>query len=78
MFAKKQDTIKNIYFLVNSEGWSVGMVNTETKSVCPCHGWHYPNPTSKALMKYAKKLGYRFYDYAMPNKVNKTINSNNQ
>lgn len=53
--------------------YNVGLVNHFKKTVSPCHGYYYPNSTSRSLMKYALKLGYKYVDYGMPEHINKTL-----
>lgn len=68
------DGVKDCEFLTSPwDGYTVGLVNHNKKTVSPMHGYYYPNGSSKSLMKYALKRGYEYVDPYMPEKLNKTI-----
>lgn len=68
------DGVKDCEFLTSPwDGYTVGLVNHNKKTVSAMHGYCYPNGSSKSLMKYALKLGYEYVDPYMPKKLNKTI-----
>ena len=52
---------------------AVGLIDHYKKEVRPCHGYYYPNPCAKGLMKKALSLGYTYVDSEMPSKKNKTL-----
>jgi len=60
------------YQTLRYNGIAVGTVDHTHKTVSPMHGYFYPNPVSKGLMRYAKKLGY---EYAFDDNWEKAKNS---
>lgn len=74
-YSSKGDGNLDCQILETCDGnrWCCGIVNHSLKKVYPIHGYYYPNSTSKGLMEYAIKLGYRYDDEFMPAKVNKTL-----
>lgn len=60
------------YQTLRYNGIAVGTIDHTHKTVSPMHGYFYPNPISKDLMRYAKKLGY---EYAFDDNWEKEKNS---
>ena len=58
---------------LTDNGYSIGLVNHFKKEVSPCHGYYWPNKSSKSLMNYAKRMGYVYKDPEMPRNLNKTL-----
>lgn len=53
--------------------YSCGLIHHNKKEISPCHGYYYPNPMATQMMKYAKKIGYKYKDCEMPSSKNKTL-----
>lgn len=53
--------------------YTCGLIHHNKKEISPCHGYYYPNPMATQMMKYAKKIGYKYVDCEMPSSKNKTL-----
>jgi hypothetical protein len=47
---------------IEDNGYTVGKIRYDKKTVSPCHGYYSPHPMAKKLKKYADKINYTYIE----------------
>ena len=55
------DKYLNIQWIEN-DGYTVGKINHNKKTISPCHGYYSPHPMAKTLKSYADKINYIYIE----------------